>query len=52
VLPKGHTGRNLRRKKGKSQLGNIMGNNNKGLLKILVTGRTLEKLKILKILGE
>jgi hypothetical protein len=52
VLPKGHIGRNLGRKKGKSHFGNIIGNNNQDLLKILVTGHTLEKLKILKTLGE
>lgn len=43
MLPKGHAGRNLRRRKGKSHLGNIIGNNNKVLLKILVVGHTLEK---------
>jgi hypothetical protein len=52
VLPKGHTGRNLRRRKGKSHLGNIIGNNNQDLLKMLVTGHTLEKLKIPETLGE
>jgi hypothetical protein len=52
VLPKGHTGRNLRRRKGKSHVGNIIGNNNQDLLKILVTGPKLEKMKILKTLGE
>lgn len=52
MLPKGHAGRNLRRRKGKSHLGNIIGNNNQVLLKILVTGRTIETFKILKTLGE
>jgi len=52
VLPKGHTGRNLRKRKGKSHLGNIIGNDNQDLLKILVTNPTLEKLKILKTLGQ
>jgi hypothetical protein len=42
----------LRRRKGKSHVGNIVGNNNQDLLIILVTGHTLEKLKILKTLGK
>jgi len=52
VLPGGDTGRNLRRRNGKSHLGNIIGNNKQDLLKILFTGHTLENLKILNTLGE
>jgi hypothetical protein len=52
VLPGSHTGHNLRKRKGKSHLGNVIGNNSQDLFKILVTGHSLEKLKILKALGE
>ena len=52
MLPKGHNGRKLRRRKGKSHLGNIIGHKIQDFLKILVIGHKLEKLKVLIRLGE